>query len=347
MKESSTFHATSAVFLASLLLVGLVSGCDSREASVERAETFLKERSSPRGKAGMLRALEVVHRAHKIAERHGEVEHPDCRLRAPEQGAYSYESTLTLERTGDGERGLRWHETRTTRRDDRGRVEVLLSADSRSALGMESSHQMSWRSVDGTSYVSADAESFYARPADRDERDRLVAVGWGTLQTLLDAAPDGWQRENSGGRTEEDAHVWTMGGQRLICGPSDPLASGWLRRLAAHVTPVSGRLQASSRRIEEASSAASRTLDLRWQLDDHTTLRAHFEDRLRVGRLPADAPTIAAPQADDVVVVERDRSLEAVDSLLDRLAGEQVIDKFSERASDESAEATGKDDESK
>lgn len=329
--------------LAGLLFVGLVGGCDGREASVEQAEAFLKERSSPRGKAGMLRALEVVHGAHRVADRHGEAEEPDCRLRVPEEGAYSYKSTLTLERTGDGGRGLHWYEIRTTDRDESGAVRVTLSAESRSELGIKESHEMSWRLIDGTSYVSADADSFYARPAELDERDRIEAVGLGTLQTLLDAADDGWQRDEESRRSAAMPHLWQMGGDRLVCGPSDGQASGWLRRLAAHARSVSGRLKVSQQRVEAASSAASRTLDLRWQLDDRTTLRARFEDRLRVG----DAPDIAAPQADDVVAVERDRSLEAVDNLFDRLAGEQAIEKFTEQTSDESDEATGKDDESK
>ncbi|MFP4596917.1 MAG: hypothetical protein ACLFVJ_01620 [Persicimonas sp.] len=346
MKELAQRYAF-AVVLAGLLLGGLVGGCDGREASVERAEAFLKERSSPRGKAGILRALEVVHRAHKVAEGHGEAEQPDCRLRVPEEGAYTYQSTLTLERNGGGERGLRWHETRTTRRDRRGRVEVILAADARSARDKTSSHQMSWRVVDGTSYVSGDADSFYARPADLDQRERVVAAGWGTLQTLLDAASDGWQREAAGRRAEEDAHVWTVGGERLRCGPAAPTASGWLRSLAAHATPVSGRLEASAQRVARGSSAASRTLELRWQLDDRTMLDARFKDRLRVGRLPADAPIIAAPRADDVLVAERDRSLETVDRLLDELTRQRAIERRVDSISDESAKVTGTDDESK
>jgi hypothetical protein len=314
------------------------SGCDGAEsASVESAmawleraglEEMLQEQLRGGRKTGMLRALQVGRTARRVAVNRNARPNPACRAALPDKGAFRYGFELILERRGPGDSGVaaRWRERRTLRRDDFGHLSLTMTADYRQPTGLEGRRALRWLLVDGHAYFSdetvrdvgaeteaegsVDGPAYYRRKAAFDSRLRLVDAGVGTLQILLDAAARGWRKVP--GRQAQ----WTLGGERLVCTKRAASEATWLRRFGAQAAASTGNLrivdsvredfaagkQARERAMREPSK--SRELRIEWLLKDGSTLVADFRDSLS-----ADVAPIRPPPAEDIVAVERDRSL--------------------------------------
>lgn len=312
----------------------LLGACEDPGGAIERVEERLKAHSEPRGKAGMLRSLQVAQSAQKVAREIEAAPRLECELQPPGNGAYTYEWRLELRRDQPGTESLHWREERSTRRDSDGNLSVASAAGVGAESEGERRRDMSWRIFEEDAYVSFDGVGFRRQPPGREAHERLEAVGLGTAQALLDSSSGGWRRVSG------DAIRFEPGGERLICGPSDRLEAGWLRRLAAHAAVIDGHLEASSERVGGDGSARSRRIRMQWQLDDGQRLHADFEDQLSL-----EAADITAPPADQVVE-KRDRSLAELDSLLEEFASPGEVEVLRRRESKNSPSSTGDDHES-
>jgi hypothetical protein len=288
----------------------LWTGCDAPMESIEALEERLTDQTSTQNKAGTLRAIEVRYAAGAITQRMAASPEASCRLQLPSHQAFTYHVSLDVQRTSAAGVYSRWNEARTLRRDDDGDLAATMDADFRTELGDHGHRSPQWRLVDQQSYVSVAGRAFYKRRASAGERTRLSQSASGTLQSLLDASSKGWSRE---GRDEAGTAVFTMGGDRLVCGPSIEgevglsVNDGWLRRFETRATPLGGELS--------VPEVGPRRLEMRWQLEDGSTLEVRFEDRLVDG-----AQSVEAPEESKLVSVERDRSLERVEELIDEMS---------------------------
>ncbi len=299
-------------------------GCDAPERAVAVVEETLREQASTEPKTGVLRALEVGQTARVIAAAVASSRDPACELRLPEDGSFSYRWTLELiRRTAAGIEG-QWKEERELRRDAHGNLGLVMGADFVTELGLPGRRSASWLLVDGTSYLSADGRAFYRRTPLSRERERMIEVASTTVQSLLDAVSTGWSRTKGEGGVR-----FRAGGEHLVCGPSATREQGWLRRFATRATPVSGTLETSGERAAVHGAVGSRNLQARWQLEDGSTLEAHFGDELEAG-----AAAVEAPNGEAVVRVERDRSLERVEQLISEMARDGLIAASSPPSSD-------------
>lgn len=277
----------------------------------------------------MLRALQVSHRAAHLAGVIADQPNPACSW-GVRDGAFRYDFDLLLERRGPGKVGVsaRWHEKRSLRRDAAGRLDLRMQADFRvptmAAAQTPGRRAMRWMIADDTSYLSDDLDEdtpeFYRRKSNFGAREKLVFSGLSTIQTLLDAVPQGWKRVPGSGA------VWKPGGAKLKCMMGlQGLHNGTYMRIQARSTEDNWRrefgeqstlLDASFKvdRVPNGSSAEgekflkdavnTRQLELQWRLQDGATLRAVFHDTVS----EFDKP-IVLPQGENIVEVERDRSL--------------------------------------
>jgi hypothetical protein len=296
-------------------VAALGSGCDGAGDGVAALEERLRDQSSTKSKSGTLRALEVASTAHLVARGAAAPTQKRCELELPDDRAYTYSFSLEFERSSAAGVESRWTERRTLRRDDDGDLAVTMEADFRTEFAAEGRRSPQWRTVGEHSYVSVDGRAFYRRDATAIDRRRLVHSASATLQTLLDAVSTGWSRT---GLDSDAVSAFKIGGERLVCGPSSPeedlsFDSGWLRRFKTRATPLSGELSI----LDEHS----RRLDARWQLEDGSTLEAHFE-----GRLVDGAEAVEAPDPSSIVVVERDRSLRHIEGLLEDMGRRGLIE---------------------
>jgi hypothetical protein len=294
---------------------------------VEALEERLKSGASTEPKAGMLRALEVASTASAITKRAAAPHQARCQLELPRDRAYTYSFSLDVQRKSGIGVESRWTEERTLRRDADGDLAAIMHASFRTELGGEGRRSPQWMLVDQDSYVSVDGRSFYRREASPGERRRLAHSASATMQTLLDGVSIGWSRVEP---DSEGPAVFTVGGERLVCGPSatrdDDLSfdAGWLRRFETRATPLGGELS--------VPRAGSRKLEVRWQLEDASTLEVRFEDRLVDGAEP-----IEAPDESSLVVVERDRSLRRIERLFEEMVERGLVDTELESGVDQEA----------
>lgn len=287
----------------------ICGGCDAPEELAGELEQTLREHATTERKAGTLRALQSAKTAREVAERVASSADPGCALHFPRTGGFTYEFTLELTRRSAAGVDQRWTETRILRRDDDGDVALEMAADAATEVGVGVHRTPQWLIVGDESFVSVDGRAFYRRPSGPLERERLLEAGQTTLQTLLDAVPSGWRKVDEDGQTR-----FEVGGEETVCGPRSASDAGWLRRFETRATPISGALR--------AVDGSRRALQIRWQLEDGTTLQATFDDRLVRG-----AESIEAPDASAIVSVRRDRSLEAVEQMLTDMTEAGLVDR--------------------
>jgi len=274
-------------------------------------------------KTGMLRALEVSGRAARVARAMRDKPHSACAMDIPQGRALDYAFELLLERRGPQKVGLtaRWHETRQLRRSPEGRLELVMAAEFRNPSMLETDaagrRVLRWIIADDISYLSDDLSEdepeFARRKANFGERAALEFAGLGTLQTLLDAVPQGWQRVPGA------APKWKPGGQNLRCvGPaqglqidknmpmqSQQIEANWERLFGDLSTLVTADFEvAAGPQSPGALPAASRKLTLEWRLSDGAMLRAEFRDSWSETPAP-----IVLPEDKNIIEIQRDRSL--------------------------------------
>lgn len=309
---------------ASVALVGLALfciGCDRAEEATATLEETLREQASTEPKTGVLRALQVRSRAAEVARLMAAPSDRACALELPNAAPFRYRWALELTRRSAVGVEARWRETRVLRRDADGDLALEMQADFRTELGLEGRRNPQRRVVGGQSYVSDDGRAFYRRSLQTGERHEIIEAAGATMQTLLDAVPNGWSlQESMPEQTEGDsgAAAYRIGGERLVCGPSAEAEAGWLRRFETKATPLSGELQVGELQVDPEGS---RSVEIRWQLEDGSTLEASFVDGLAMGAAPVEAPDDA-----DIVSVERDRSLHQVEQMLSQMAEAGLVE---------------------
>lgn len=303
---------------------------DTVEALASRLEQGAQRRFGGGQKTGMLRALEVSQRAVGVARAMRERPEPACAMEELDGRAFRYDIELVLERHGPGKAGLEasWRETRRFRRAESGRLELVMNAQFRNPTmqptDAPTKRALRWALADGQSYLSDDlregAPQYYRREASFGEAAALEYAAFGTLQTLLDAAPGGWERVDA-------AHpTWTPGGQPLRCikpirglqnaknmqMQSPVIERNWLHQFGAVATLKEARFEvlraaaapeAAGNEADDAP-ANSRRLSLAWRLSDGATLKAKFRDSWA----PTGAP-LESLDTTNIIEVERDRSL--------------------------------------
>jgi len=181
-----------------------------------------------------------------------------------------------------------------------------------------------WVLAGGHSYLSddlrQDAAQYYRREARFGESAALEFAAFGTLQTLLDAAPGGWTRVDG-------AHpIWTPGGQPLRClkpirglqnaknmqMQSPVIERNWLHQFGAVATLEEAMFEVPRAAVApgargnevDDTSANSRKLSLTWRLNDGATLKAKFRDSWAATSAPLESLDTT-----NIIDVERDRSL--------------------------------------
>lgn len=307
----------SGVLLALIGLATVFGGCDRSEEAAAVLEQTLREHASTKPKTGMLRALQVAKSAVEVTRRLAAPVDPACALELPEGRAFRYRWALELTRRSAPGIERRWKETRVLRRDAHGRLALEMQADFRTELGLEGRRTPQWRIVGEHAYISDDGDAFYRRRLQAGERDRVVTAGGAAVQTLLDAVSMGWSLQQPPS-SDLDAAIYRVGGERLVCDASANSESvgagaGWLRRFDTRATPLSGELRVGERN--------SRRVELRWKLEDGSTLEASFADVLIEG-----AKAVEVPDENQIVRVERDRSLYRIDRALSEMASAGIID---------------------
>jgi hypothetical protein len=311
--------------IAVLVCVMWTLGCDGVDGLAAGIERGVKQHTTAKTKTGMLRGLEVVERAHQVAERRARRADPDCRLSVDSDEALTYRASIELERRSAHGVERLWREERTFRRDRHGHLAATMSGEWTDQLGLQARREMQWRLIDQHSWVSVDGRAFYRRAADAEDARHIELAGLAPLQTLLDASDGGWSE--SATDAEQQTTTWSAGGggERLICGPSSEEAAGWLKRLGTDAVVTDAELIASGPRLGSTASAATRTLSIEWQLDQGSVLVATLDDRLSLEAAPVESPD---PEA--VVDVRRDRSLHHVDRLVAQMLRDGAIDSTDE-----------------
>ena len=286
-----------------LVAWALGSGCDDVGAVVSDLSEELRGAEAAEGRAGTLRALEVSHRANRLAEAIGRQPSEDCTLTIPEGGG-TYTLEVQIERERRWEAPVRWTETRKLRRDASGDLELEMRANYTDDLGVEGDVHAVWLVVEQWSYVGAARERLYRRKLEHGERARVLAFGPGTIQSLLDAVRPGWQPADA-------AQTWKLGTDPLRCARGLTTDSGWIRRLATRGEVVGAEFSANAQR---------RTLGVKWLLEDGVALNLEAQDSVEASALPVDAP-----DERDLIEVERQRQWKSVTDIRRRLIEEESV----------------------
>jgi hypothetical protein len=307
------------------VVIGSNLGCegDREGGRLGVLEEQLRPGDERRGKVGLLRGWEIVHRAHRVVEAIERRPDPACAL--DEEGPLALELEFEISRYRGDDLRRRWVETRTYWRDEEGFEEVFMRAEFRTEIGLDGVRQGRWiRREEGT-YVEEAPGKFSHRPGDVLRGERLHDDGPGFVDALLDAVSAGWQRDLS---DDDEQTRWTAaGGNRLRCSRSDgkPFRRAWKDRLALHEgAGIEGRFEVRKKRPapgpgeavdpgEEVSVEEGRRLEVQWPLNEGERLVLRYVDRI----LLAPVEAIEAPQRAFILGRDRDRSLIRIDEALE------------------------------
>ncbi len=285
----------------SILVLG---GCQPAQDLLDPAELEAQLRSEPdRGaKVGALIGVAVVNHAARAAAALGRAPDPRCTLRV--DPGQRWVGELTLERRRGQSLVSSWTETRTLDRSGDA-VAMRLAATYQTEIGGRGTQDTEWRIVANDAFISSpgrDGDLWIRREAEEAERERVLSLGEGMLQVLVDSV-DGWQATTLG---------WTAGEGKLRCAHrTEGLA--FVDRFVAGAKTRSADLKVTTDR--------GRQLDAAWTLSDGSVLQARFEDRV----VPFEGP-IEAPPLDRIVPTAPDRSLARAQELLTKLAAAGLAD---------------------
>lgn len=198
-----------------------------------------------------------------------------------------------------------WKEERTFWRDDDESFDLSTHAQYVTQIGGHGERTSHWRLVGDRAFIGSDEPSgtlWYTRAQEEDERQRILGVGAGSLQALLDSV-DGWSAEGAG--------RWTAGTERLRCSEHDE-GLAFVDRFVAQANFVSAELEATPQR---------RRLQAKWRLSDGSALEITYADEVS-----RDVDEIEEPPPAEIVPVVSDRSLSRSRKLLEQLVSEGLVE---------------------
>ena len=332
-RRDSAVRGLVGALIAYMICSALLTGCEEAPSSTKVVHDWVAHQAKDEPKVGVLRALQTVSTARKLAVRTSQPGSRACRLHPPQHGAFRYRFELSVTRHSAAGAEVRWHEKRSLERDADGQLQVRMDADFRTALGLGGERHLRWIWTGERSFHSDDGQHFWQQPPAPDERRRLLGAGMAPLQSLLDAVHTGWRP----GETGQSRGRWLSGGAPLHCGPRADTSRGWLRRLRTRATPLEAELVVPEGRFGSTGLAPRRRLEANWQLEDGSRLEVSFEDQLDTA-----AANVQPPPEAKMVDVQRDRSWQRAQRLLDVMAEDRWIER-----SNTSAPARGKNDGSK
>lgn len=296
-------------------LLATTVACNPAEQQLPAPEEFeaqLRDDPSRPGRVGQLVGVAISQHAHQHAQMIADAPNPLC-VGAPEPGQ-RWIAELSLERRRGTSVVAAWSETRTLDRSTDA-VAMRSAADYRTESGGKGTRAVEWRVLPTGTFIGTQANGkdlWFRRDHEEHEAERVLRYADGMLQSLLTAV-GGWQRTSEG---------WTLGSEPLRCGQDD-VRSAFLSRLGA-VAPDRAEFGVND----------GRKLNASWVLTDGSKLVAEYTDRLV--ELPDD--DLTAPPADDIVPIERDRSLHHARELLTKLADDGLATVASASAQQEARE---------
>lgn len=293
---------------ALLLIAALVPACERGAPlpTTDEIEAQLRHDPDRPGRVGQLVGVQTSQRAMRIATAASNAPDERCALALTAQQRWTAELSL-LRRRGETIAGA-WTETRTLD-ITADAVAMTIAANFRTEIGTSGERAGQWVVTPAGSFIAtpgAGGDIWTRRQTEESERARLISYAEGMLPALM-AATGGWTARDDG---------WGLGDDPLLCGPMEHRAA-FGDRFVGGATSTTASLGV----VRDGGRVVGRTLEVTWSLSDRSTLTASYQDR----QVAFDGE-IHAPERDELVSIDRDRSLAEAQRLFTELAREGLAE---------------------